>query len=31
MCSVHGVMWERRAVVCGVCFSEGELCVVSMV
>ena len=24
---VHGVMWERRAVVCGVCFSEGELCV----
>ena len=28
---VHGVMWERGAVVCGVCFSEGELCVVCMV
>ena len=30
MCScVHGVMWERGAVVCvgGVCFSEGKLCV----
>ena len=34
VCScVHGVMWERGAVVCvgGVCFSEGKLCVYSCV